>query len=51
MTGSPTPRCPQCGEELVLQMDQAAPPDADASALLHDPPFRYACASPDCSPA
>lgn len=48
MTSSPTPRCPSCGEELVLEIDPAAPPDAEANALLADPPFRYVCVSPDC---
>jgi hypothetical protein len=50
MTGSPaTPKCPTCGEDLVLEMDPAAPSDGHASVLLADPPFRYVCASPDCS--
>jgi hypothetical protein len=50
MTGSPTtPRCPSCGEDLVLEMDPAVPPDAQAQVLLADPPFRYACQSPACS--
>ena len=49
MTGSPHPTCPACGEALVLEMDPAAPPDAEASVLLADPPFRYVCASPGCS--
>ena len=49
MTGSPIPRCPNCGEDLVLEMDPAAPPDAQASVLLADPPFRYACSSANCS--
>ena len=48
MTGSATPQCPSCGEELVLQMDPASPPDAQARLLLADPPFRYVCPSPDC---
>ena len=48
MTGSPIPRCPLCGEDLVLEMDPAAPPDAQMSVLLADPPFRYVCASSDC---
>lgn len=42
-------RCPTCGEELVLEMDPAAPPDAQAVVLLADPPFRFVCPSPDCS--
>ena len=49
MTGSRIPRCPDCGEALVLEMDPAAPPDAQASVLLADPPFRYVCASTNCS--
>jgi hypothetical protein len=50
MTGSPaTPKCPTCGEDLVLEMDPAAPPDGQANVLPADPPFRYVCASPDCS--
>ena len=48
MTAS-IPTCPRCGAELVLEMDPASPPDAQANALLADPPFRYACASPGCS--
>ena len=50
MTGSTLPRCPACGEELILQLDPAAPPDAQARVLLADPPFRYVCESSDCSP-
>jgi hypothetical protein len=49
MTGSPDARCPGCGEDLVLEMDPAAPPDAQARVLLADPPFRYGCPSSDCS--
>jgi len=49
MTESPFPRCPSCGEDLVPEMDPTSPPDAEASVLLVDPPFRYVCASPDCS--
>ena len=49
MTGSRIPRCPNCGEALVLEMDPAAPPDAQASVLLADPPFRYVCTSANCS--
>ncbi|MEP7091382.1 MAG: hypothetical protein ABI776_14885 [Nocardioidaceae bacterium] len=48
MTGSATSRCPSCGEELVLQMDPSSPPDAQASVLLADPPFRFVCASSAC---
>jgi hypothetical protein len=51
MTGSTLPRCPACGEELILQLDPAAPPDAQARVLLADPPFRYVCGSPDCRAA
>ena len=50
MSGSRIPRCPSCGEALVLEMDPAVPPDAQANALLADPPFRYVCESSDCSP-
>jgi len=50
MTGSPTPRCPTCGDDLVLEMDPASPPDDQASVLLADPPFHYVCASPECGP-
>ncbi len=50
MNGSPISMCPNCGEDLVLEMDPASPPDAQASVLLADPPFRYVCASSDCSP-
>ena len=49
MTGLPIPRCPRCGDELVLEMDPASPPDAQANVLLADPPFRYVCQAPDCS--
>ena len=49
MTSSRIPQCPHCGEALVLEMDPAAPPDAQANALLADPPFRYVCASANCS--
>ena len=48
MTASSNPRCPRCGDELVLEMDPASPPDSEANVLLADPPFRYACASSDC---
>ncbi|MDQ6934253.1 MAG: hypothetical protein M3130_03015 [Actinomycetota bacterium] len=48
MTGSPAPSCPHCGDDLVLEMDPASPPDALASVLLADPPFRYVCASSQC---
>jgi hypothetical protein len=48
MTGSPMPRCPSCGAGLVVEMDPAAPPDADAIVLCADPPFRYVCASSQC---
>jgi len=48
MTGSPAPRCPHCGADLVLEMDPASPPDALASVLLADPPFHYVCTSSDC---
>ena len=50
MTESPFPRCPSCGADLVPEMDPTSPPDAEASVLLADPPFRYVCASPGCSP-
>ena len=50
MSGSANPRCPRCGEDLVLEMDPACPPDAQATVLLADPPFRYTCASSDCHP-
>ena len=49
MSAPSTPRCPACGDDLVLEMDPAAPDDAQACVLLADPPFRYACASPACS--
>lgn len=49
MEGPMVTPCPLCGQELVLQMDPAAPPDTQATVLLADPPFRYVCASPDCS--
>lgn len=49
MAGSRIPRCPSCGEALVLEMDPGAPPDAQASVLLADPPFRYLCTATDCS--
>lgn len=49
MTVSSIPKCPNCGGGLVLEMDPASPPDAEASVLLADPPFRYVCASSDCS--
>jgi hypothetical protein len=49
MPTSPYPACPTCGEDLVLEMDPAAPADAQASVLLADPPFRYVCASGTCS--
>jgi hypothetical protein len=42
------PRCPICGENLVLEMEPASPKDADAVVLSADPPFRYVCASPGC---
>ena len=45
------PRCRGCGEELVLEMDPASPPDEGASVLLADPPFRYVCRSAACAPA
>jgi hypothetical protein len=45
------PRCPACGDELVLELNQAAPPDEQAVVLCADPPFRYVCASPSCSQA
>jgi hypothetical protein len=50
MTESPFPRCPSCGAELVPEMDPTSPPDAEASVLLADPPFRYVCVSLECSP-
>jgi hypothetical protein len=46
--GSASSTCPACGEDLVLEMDPAAPPDDQAVALLADPPFRYVCASEAC---
>jgi hypothetical protein len=49
MTGSPVPRCPSCSQELVLEIDPASTPDAEANVLLADPPFRYVCDSPSCS--
>jgi hypothetical protein len=49
MTGSTGPRCTQCGDDLILEMDPSSPPDAQAPVLLADPPFRYVCASSDCS--
>lgn len=49
MTASPNPKCPVCGEELVLEMDATTPPDAQTEVLLADPPFRYVCSSSDCS--
>jgi len=49
MTGATHPRCPGCGEDLVLEMDPACPPDSQARVLLADPPFRYVCASQGCS--
>jgi hypothetical protein len=48
MTGSAVPRCPSCGEELVLELDPAAPSDTQAPVLLADPPFRYVCESSSC---
>jgi hypothetical protein len=50
MTGS-APRCPSCGEDLVLQLNQTTPPDDQAVVLCADPPFRYECTSPSCSQA
>jgi len=50
MTDSPFPRCSSCGADLVPEMDPTTPPDAEASVLLSDPPFRFVCVSPDCSP-
>lgn len=50
MTAFHTPRCPNCGQDLVLEMDPASPSDAEATVLLADPPFRYVCASSDCPP-
>ena len=49
MTGSRIPRCPNCGEALVLEMDPPTPPDSQASMLLADPPFRYVCDATNCS--
>jgi hypothetical protein len=49
MTGSTMPRCPSCGEELVIEMDPDLSPDTQEGLLLADPPFRYVCASPGCS--
>jgi hypothetical protein len=49
MPRSPYRTCPHCGEDLVLEIDPASPPDAQARVLLADPPFRYVCASPTCS--
>jgi hypothetical protein len=51
MTGSPTPTCPACGDDLILEIDPASPPDAGAEVLLADPPFRFVCASSSCSMA
>ena len=48
MTDSTIPRCPSCSEDLVLEMDPAAPPDSQANVLLDDPPFRYVYASTTC---
>ncbi len=42
------PRCPSCGEDLVLEMDPASQTEADAVVLSADPPFRYVCVSPRC---
>ena len=49
MTGSMTPTCVGCGADLVLEMDPAAPPDAQAQVLLADPPYRLVCTNPRCS--
>ena len=51
MTAHVTPRCPTCGEDLVLEMDPASPPDRDSQVLLADPPFRYVCEGPGCTPS
>jgi hypothetical protein len=45
---APATTCPTCGEDLVLELDPAAPEDADAVVLSADPPYRYVCPSPDC---
>ena len=50
MTAYVIPRCPACGEDLVLEMDPASPPDAQSQVLLADPPFRYVCDNPGCTP-
>ncbi len=49
MTALPMPRCPSCGDELVIAMDPNSPPEGDEGLLLADPPFRYVCPSPGCS--
>ncbi len=49
MTDSSFQRCPSCRADLVPEMDPTAPPDAEASVLLADPPFRYVCVSSECS--
>ena len=48
MSAHPMPRCPVCGEDLVLELDPASPPDTEGRALLADPPFRYTCPSLGC---
>ena len=48
MSGPAVPRCPSCGEDLVLEMDPATPEDGEAVVLSADPPYRYACTSPGC---
>jgi hypothetical protein len=48
MAVSHIPTCPTCGDDLVLEIDPASPPDEQASALLADPPFRYVCVAPEC---
>ena len=49
MTAYVIPRCPACGDDLVLEMDPASPPDAQSQVLLADPPFRYVCEGPRCT--
>jgi hypothetical protein len=49
MTASSMPRCPSCGDELVIEMDPDSLPDAQEGLLPADPPFRYVCASRGCS--
>ena len=48
MPAPAVPRCPSCGEEMVLEMNPASPQDDEAVVLSADPPFRYGCTSPAC---